>query len=89
MTGASAEEATSTLEQAGFKVQTRDREDPGQVGLVVDRQDGTRRVYRVDPAGLAPLRSYLERFWQKAMVAFAQYAEDHHAENQAHKENDR
>ena len=60
-----------------------------EVGLVVDRQDGTRRVYRVDPAGLAPLRSYLERFWQKAMVAFAQYAEDQQAENQAHKENDR
>jgi DNA-binding transcriptional ArsR family regulator len=65
-----------------------------EVGLVVDRQDGTRRVYRVDPAGLAPLRSYLERFWQKAMVAFAQYAEDQYAEDQhaetpAHKENDR
>jgi len=70
-----------------------------EVGLVVDRQDGTRRLYRVDPAGLAPLRSYLEQFWQKAMVAFAQYAEDQyaqdqhaedqHAEDQAHKESDR
>jgi serine/threonine-protein kinase len=37
VTGATVEEATSTLEQAGFKVQTRDREDPGQVGLVVDQ----------------------------------------------------
>jgi DNA-binding transcriptional ArsR family regulator len=46
-----------------------------EVGLVVDRQDGTRRVYRVDPAGLAPLRSYLERFWTTNLVAFAQYAE--------------
>ena len=55
-----------------------------EVGLVVDRQDGTRRVYRIDPAGLTPLRSYLERFWQKAMVAFAE-----HAENQARKESDR
>ena len=45
------------------------------VGLVVDRQDGTRRVYRVDPAGLAPLRAYLERFWQKNLVAFAEHAE--------------
>src|SRR4051812_4328747 len=64
------------------------------VGLVVDHQEGTRRVYRVDPAGLAPLRAYLERFWQKAMVAFAQHAEDHHAENhqadnQKDKEQDR
>src|SRR4051812_45830447 len=64
-----------------------------EVGVVVDRREGTRRVYRVDPAGLAPLRSYLERFWQKNLIAFAQYAEDQHAQNQAEKapdkENDR
>jgi DNA-binding transcriptional ArsR family regulator len=48
-----------------------------EVGLVVDRQVGTRRIYQVDPAGLAPLRSYLERFWQRAMVAFAEHAEKH------------
>jgi len=53
-----------------------------EVGLVVDHQEGTRRVYRVDPAGLAPLRSYLERFWQKAMVAFVQHAENQQAESQ-------
>jgi DNA-binding transcriptional ArsR family regulator len=55
-----------------------------EVGLVVDRQDGTRRVYRVDPAGLAPLRAYLDGFWKKAMVAFAE-----HAEKQAQEENER
>src|ERR1700754_600482 len=60
-----------------------------EVGLVVDHQEGTRRVYQVDPAGLAPLRSYLERFWQKAMVAFAHHAENHHADNQKDKEQDR
>ena len=54
--------------------------------LVVDHQEGTRRVYRVDPAGLAPLRAYLERFWQQAMVAFAQHAENQHADNQTDKE---
>ena len=32
-----AEEATTTLEEAGFKVQTREREDPGQVGRVIDQ----------------------------------------------------
>src|SRR4051812_4413194 len=46
-----------------------------EVGLVVDRQEGTRRVYRVDAAGLAPLRAYLERFWQKNLVAFATHAQ--------------
>src|SRR3954449_2066421 len=55
-----------------------------EVGVVVARKEGTRRVYRVDPAGLAPLRAYLERFWTKNLVAFAHYAEE-----QADKEQDR
>jgi DNA-binding transcriptional ArsR family regulator len=59
-----------------------------EVGLVVDRQEGTRRVYRVDPAGLAPLRAYLERFWEKNLIAFADYA-DNRARQPSDKENDR
>src|SRR5690349_23938851 len=58
------------------------------VGLVVDRQEGTRRVYRVDPAGLAPVRDYLDRFWKKAMTAFAEYAEEQ-ADQPPNKEKDR
>ena len=54
-----------------------------EVGLVVDRHEGTRRVYRVDSAGLVPVRAYLDRFWKQAMVAFAQYAEDQYAEERA------
>ena len=46
-----------------------------EAGLVVDRQVGTRRLYRVDPGGLAPLRAYLERFWSKSLVAFATHAD--------------
>jgi DNA-binding transcriptional ArsR family regulator len=38
--------------------------------LVVDRPVGTRRVYRVDPDGLAALRTDLERFWGKALAAY-------------------
>jgi DNA-binding transcriptional ArsR family regulator len=53
-----------------------------EVGLVVDRQEGTRRVYRVEPAGLVPVRAYLDRFWKQAMVAFAQYADDHPTKEQ-------
>ena len=37
VTGSTEEEATAALEQAGFKVQTRDRADPSQVGVVVDQ----------------------------------------------------
>src|SRR3954469_1103173 len=40
------------------------------VGLVVDRQAGTRRLYQVDPAGLAILRSYLDQFWERSLAAF-------------------
>jgi DNA-binding transcriptional ArsR family regulator len=32
-------------------------------GLLVDRREGTRRLYRARPEGLAPLRGFVERFW--------------------------
>src|SRR5947209_14790790 len=39
-------------------------------GLVVGRPVGTRRIYQVDPDGLAELRAYLDRFWNQALVAY-------------------
>ena len=39
-------------------------------GLVVDRPVGTRRIYRVDPDGLAGLRTDLERFSGQALAAY-------------------
>lgn len=39
-------------------------------GLVIDQPVGNRRIYRVDPAGIASLRAELERFWGKALVAY-------------------
>lgn len=44
-------------------------------GLVTDERRGNRRVYRVDPDGLADLRSYLDRLWDDALAAFADAAE--------------
>lgn len=44
-------------------------------GLVVVRQEGTRRLYQVDPQGLAPLREYLDSFWDQALAAFKAAAE--------------
>jgi DNA-binding transcriptional ArsR family regulator len=32
-------------------------------GLLVDRREGTKRLYRARPEGLVPLRAFLERFW--------------------------
>jgi DNA-binding transcriptional ArsR family regulator len=39
-------------------------------GLVVDRAAGTRRIYAVDPAGLAELRAYFDRFWNQNLASF-------------------
>ena len=40
-------------------------------GLVSDRKEGTRRVYRVDPAGLEEIRAYFDSFWDEALGRFA------------------
>lgn len=44
-------------------------------GLVIDRADGARRLYRVDTAGLSVLRAWLDRFWDGALGAFKAEAE--------------
>ena len=46
-----------------------------EAGLVTERKDGTRRLYRVDPSGLAELRGYFERFWDEALASFKAAAE--------------
>ena len=44
-------------------------------GLVSERPDGARRVYRVEPDGIAALRAYFEGFWDRALAAFQAEAE--------------
>jgi DNA-binding transcriptional ArsR family regulator len=39
-------------------------------GLVTDQAVGNRRIYRVDPDGLAAVRDQLDRFWTKALAAY-------------------
>src|SRR3954469_19241271 len=46
-----------------------------EAGLGAERQNGTRRLYRVDPDGLAELREYLEGFWEVALANFKAAAE--------------
>jgi DNA-binding transcriptional ArsR family regulator len=41
-------------------------------GLVSDRAAGTRRVYHIDPRGLAAVRAWLDQFWDVAMRAYAE-----------------
>src|SRR5689334_11370663 len=45
-------------------------------GLVSDRAEGTRRVYQVDPRGVQAMRSYLDKFWDRALAAFKAAAEE-------------
>ncbi len=39
-------------------------------GLVHDEAIGTRRVYHIDPAGLGPLRAWLDQFWDRNLESF-------------------
>src|SRR5438094_9733016 len=41
-----------------------------EAGLVTERRNGTRRIYRVDPDGLGELRAYFDEFWSEALAAF-------------------
>jgi DNA-binding transcriptional ArsR family regulator len=41
-----------------------------KAGLVADRAEGTRRVYYIDPQGLASIRIWLDQFWGDALTAF-------------------
>ena len=43
--------------------------------LVRDEAQGTRRIYSLDPAGLGPIRAWLDRFWDQALDAYVEAAE--------------
>ena len=44
-------------------------------GLVSDQAQGTRRIYRIDPAGLGAIRAWLDQFWDVALAAYVEEAE--------------
>lgn len=41
-----------------------------QVGVVSDRAEGTRRIYRLDEAGVSALRDQLDTFWKRTLSGF-------------------
>ena len=47
-----------------------------EAGLVVDRADGTRRLYELDPAGVEALQRYTSDLWSSALQGFADAAAD-------------
>ena len=44
-------------------------------GLVTERAEGTRRIYRLNPAGVAALRDQLDTFWNRALAGYQDIAE--------------
>lgn len=49
-------------------------------GLIAERRDGTRRLYRARPEGMAELRGYLNEFWQEGLSRLRAAAESEHRE---------
>ena len=41
-----------------------------EAGLVSERREGTRRVYRIEPQGVWALRQSIDRMWSDALDAF-------------------
>ena len=46
-----------------------------EAGLVSERRDGTRRLYRARPEGLEELRDFLAGFWDVRLAALKREAE--------------
>jgi DNA-binding transcriptional ArsR family regulator len=46
-----------------------------QAGLVVDRAQGTRRLYQLNPQGIQDLRAYFDQFWNQALASFKEAVE--------------
>jgi DNA-binding transcriptional ArsR family regulator len=44
-------------------------------GLVTDSKSGTRRLYQLNPQGVARLRAHFDQMWTQAMSAFQETAE--------------
>lgn len=47
-----------------------------QAGLVVDRPEGTRRLYRLHDEGVDAVRDYLQQVWGDAAARFRLAAEN-------------
>jgi DNA-binding transcriptional ArsR family regulator len=47
-----------------------------QARLVKDRREGTRRIYELNPEGIALLRDHFAELWDKALAAFQRVAEE-------------
>ena len=44
--------------------------------LVTDDAEGTRRIYRLDPRGIAAMRAWLDAHWDDALESFKNFVDD-------------
>lgn len=52
--------------------------------LVRDRRAGTRRIYELNPSGIALLRDHFSELWDKALTAFQKAAEEEYKKEKLH-----
>jgi DNA-binding transcriptional ArsR family regulator len=45
-------------------------------GLIRDSKEGTRRMYQLDPAGIARLRAHFDQVWDRALGGFQSATEE-------------
>ena len=49
-----------------------------EAGLVTEIAAGTRRIYRIDPRGIAAMRDWLDAHWARSLEAFRAFADAAH-----------
>jgi DNA-binding transcriptional ArsR family regulator len=52
-----------------------------EAGLVTETADGARRIYRLDPRGIAGMRDWLDSHWSAALAAFEQFVDEQQEED--------
>src|SRR5215471_1627947 len=57
-----------------------------EAGLVSETPEGTRRIYRLDPRGIAAMREWLDAHWGIALDAFKDFADDQFEKDQLGKD---
>jgi len=46
------------------------------VGLVTEHAEGTRRIYRLKPEGVAAMRDQLDTYWNRALTGYVRATKD-------------
>ncbi len=47
-----------------------------EAGLVTESADGARRIYRLDPRGIAAMRDWLDAYWATALADFERFVDE-------------